>query len=368
MGEGEKMVSLRETLWPLQFIGATGFCRFLLQQSEMDLRMGLIVVAEDAWSAQSLAQVMLETFDSKNVKSWNKRHREKPLNFELGIHVFHKNDKEEEWTEFLSEQEFLPIVLVGGIVPDKLLGKGYILPLFNCIEEVLNFKNIYLQMQDEVITNPEHILYELQRIPSSKLWTRIEVEEKYYGIKKAILASAVIWAETLRNQNSEQRVLFWLEEFLASADEILTHIQDCEQECYVAESVGNCIVAYFENNGIQFSPLDTGNGDADILYDDEFYYVKEELLRIMCAPLLEFVSFAQLKHEMWKEGILICNGGETSGYTVKKSYFDQEKGRYCRKRFVKLKKQGIHTSSGLRLEDADFLNQYEEEYDESRDS
>ena len=64
-------------------------------------------------------------------------------------------------------------------------------------------------------------------------------------------------------------------------------------------------------------------------------------MKKMCLPLLETISFVQLKKEMQVEGMLVTDNVQ-GNYTVKIQLYDAETGLTRRLRFLRLQKNGFH--------------------------
>ena len=57
--------------------------------------------------------------------------------------------------------------------------------------------------------------------------------------------------------------------------------------------------------------------DKAILYDEEFYYFPERLIKEIAQPLMETMAIGELKKMLKDQGIIVCNG---QGYTIKKRF------------------------------------------------
>lgn len=119
MGGVGKMCEIVKEFGVLQFIEAFGFCRFLFQNNGYDLEKGLVLVTDDDCHAQQVIDAILTTVDSREMRHLSSK-VEKPFNYEIGLHLYRKYDKEQEILEFLVEKRFTPLVIVGGILPEFL--------------------------------------------------------------------------------------------------------------------------------------------------------------------------------------------------------------------------------------------------------
>ena len=115
----------------------------------------------------------------------------------------------------------------------------------------------------------------------------------------------------------------------------------------------NCTLKFIlQNNTPILESYDSkDNGARQCIYaDQDHYYVSEEFMKKMCLPLLETISFVQLKKEMQVEGMLVTDNVQ-GNYTVKIQLYDAETGLTRRLRFLKLQKMDFISDEGLLLED-----------------
>ena len=343
----------------LQMIEAMGFCRFLFRKYGYDIERGVILVVEDTWQAGEIADAFCEAGDAVLIK--RKRNEVvRPLNFQIGLHLYGKSDREDWITEFLIQKDFFPVVIVAGMVPEPLYGRGYIFRLDLTGVDIFEFSGMYQKMVTNVMENLEAFLYELKNLKTSKIFGRCYME-KYPRASQIVAATGITWRMVLRNQNAEETVEDWLEDYCSFLIKSLQAMDDFEGKSGVREAIGKCIIAYMERNNVQILSLDEfSSTNKAIFMDYEHYYFAEALLKEICTPLTDTISFLQLKSEMYAEGILECNEGSKQNYTIKVTCLDTVSKRYIRKRFLKLKRECLLTDSGMPLEDQLVLPNDEE--------
>lgn len=359
MGGGIEMCKVKEKYAVLQLIEAFGFCRFVFRKYGYDIERGVILVVEDTWQAGEIA----DAFCEKGAAVLIKRKRNKgaiPLNFQIGLHLYEKLDREDWITEFLIQKDFFPVVIVAGIVPEPLYGRGYIFRLDLTGADIFEFRGMYQKMVTNIMENLEAFMYELKNLKTSKIFRRC-LMEKYPRASQIVAATGITWRMVLRKQNSEETVEDWLEEYCSFLIKSLQAMDDFEGKSGVREAIRKCIIAYILRNNVQILRLDQfSSTNKAIFMDYEHYYFEEVLLKEICAPLTNTISFLQLKSEMYAEGILECNEGSKQNYTLKVTCLDTISKRYIRKRFLKLKRECLLTDSGMSLEDQLVLAKDEE--------
>ena len=349
----------------LQMIEALGFCRFVFRKYGYDIERGVILVVEDTWQAGEIADAFCEASDAVLIK--RKRNEVvRPLNFQIGLHLYGKLDGEDWITDFLMQKDFLPVVIVAGMVPEPLYERGYIFRLDLTGADIFEFGGMYRKMATSIMDNLETILYELKNIETSRIAKKYSQIEQSNAIRM-IIATGLIWKIVIRIKNDEETTDAWMAEYCYFLIKQLRHMDDFTGRYTVLEAVIRCIFTTVEANKMQILHInETTKTERAILADEEFYYFPEALLKEICTPLTDTISFLQLKSEMYADGILVCNDGHKKNYTVKVTCFDSVNKKYIRKRFLKLKKECLLTDSGMSLEDWTELK-YNEEVNENVD-
>ena len=141
MGGVGRMFEAMKDFAILQFIEVNSFCRFFFQNFGYDLERGIVIVTDDDRHAQEVADTILATVDSRNILHYSSK-TEKPFNFEIGLHLYRKYDKEEELINFLFAKDFVPLIIVGGLVPEFLTENAYIFRLKLTGKDIRDFKTL----------------------------------------------------------------------------------------------------------------------------------------------------------------------------------------------------------------------------------
>ena len=334
----------------LQMIEAMGFCRFVFRKFGYDIERGVILVVEDSWQAGEIVDAFCEACDAVLIK--RKRNKMvRPLNFQIGLHLYGKLDREDWVTEFLMRKDFFPVVVVIGMVPQTLYGSGYIFKMELTSHAIYEFGEMYQTMKSNILEHLDAFIYDLKNLNSSCI-AKQYYEEQHYHASWMILATGQAWKMVIREKNDEETTDAWLENYCGYLINELKSMDEFMGQYAVQEAVRNCIFEYVNKHKVVIIGLNEGLGvEKTIFTDENYYYFSESLLKEICSPLTNTISFLQLKSEMYVDGILECNDGHKQNYTVKVTCFDSENNRYIRKRFLKLKRACLLTDSGVSLED-----------------
>lgn len=335
----------------LQFIQAFGFCRFLFQNNDYDLEKGIVLVADDDRHAQEVADAILTTVDSREMRYFSSKVK-KPFNYEIGLHLYRKYDKEQELLEFLVEKEFTPIVIVGGILPEFMEENAYVFRISLKGSDVRRFEEMYKKMKMGVLSHLEHLKYEIKNLKSSKLFKHFDIDESYRRCFEIIALTGKAWELVIRESNDEEISERWVNDYCEASAIALRTMDDLCGICDVSEAVRKCVVTYILQNEVKLKDLHmlTDGSIETIWYDADYYYFTEPFLKKICKPLQNTVSFQQIKTELYEAGVLVCNNTKNRNFTVKKSCFDIQTGRESRMRFLRLVKYELLSDEGMELE------------------
>ena len=356
------MCKIKENSWVLYALAGAAFARFPLQYYGYELRTGFILIADSDSDARKLESDLLYLFNGVQITRWNSRAK-RPENFRMGIHRYKKKDTEDELETFLYEKKFLPVIVVGGVLPKILYEKGYVIKASFHKKELEEIDKNYELFCNYLMDHIEFVIREIQMLKTSKIMMEYS-RQKASAFVCYMLSVARLWWCFWRENGSEEASDQWVEKFMESVIEAEAEMSRFDGFYSVKTAVRDCVVRYVQQNKIPIVPINDGikKEEAYIGMDEDFYLIPEALLKMMCAPLLETVSFLQLKKEMELDGMLVTNN-IPGNYTVKKVLLDVNTGRTQRIRLLKLNKLDLTTDEALYLENlAEFYEETEEEY------
>lgn len=356
LGEGE-------VNWLSQMLYGGSFLRYILDDFNYGLDEGMILVADDeAQSRKFLQEYCRKTRgNGTEVVSWKKR-KKCPNNYCCGIMRLKTSTKEEELTDFLSEKDFLPVVISGGVLPDYLRCDRYIFRLGKEDVEAVSakdFESHIANFRAYVLDNVPEILRVLQELKTS---IPLEICDEMGGLKNLyqyFVAVGVIWKKYWRKTHSEREAEDFFKAYLAETFKRMDKIPDFASGEEIAESIASCVWEFMSmNDGVVLADVEAVGGVEfkalkemrAILFDTEYYYFPQELLLEMCKPILETVSNPEFKEKLKELGIIHCNAADK---TVKKTVTTVYGGTE-RIRFLWLHKEFLLSHDNLRLEDIYF--------------
>lgn len=346
-----------EINWTALTVFGSSFLRIPLIHYGYQLEDGLILVADDERMARRFVTGYCAGTNGNGV-CFQKTQKVQCLeNYQCGFLIMKKGLKEEKIVDFLFQRTFLPIFVVGGILPESLKVDRYIFRLKNeDVDEIYDKKTAskIRGFYTYIVENIAEVCSILEEMESSILLNEYEENEK---IAFSVFAGiGTIYGAYLRRNHSERQVKIFLEKYIKETKERLRHMEEFACGVEIPEMLSSLVWEYIEDNkGILVADIEEIDGriysalksESVILFDDKFYYFPPKLLIKICQPLLETASEPELKRRLRDEKIIYCNSAD---YTVKKGIINVYGGKE-RPRFLWVSKDAILSPDNLRLED-----------------
>lgn len=341
-----------------QAVSAMGIYRVPMEAAGYIFDKGYIFVVEDDYEVSQVREIILRIWQAQEVKS--KKDVEKICNYQIGIHCYQKYDSIREVSEFLQEKNFLPILLVAGVLPEELIDHGYAFHVTDGVEQISGMSEEYRRLT-ELVDLVEMLQYEVKNT-KNETSCKDMCDNKFEWIQKIFSATAEIWATIYKDEFADSEIADWKKSYCRELSRQLGQMEELYDIAEVEELVKCYIGEYLQRHSqIKFAyvknPICKGN--EIVLYDDEALYFPEKMLKEACEPIKQSISFLQLKRDMESSGMLICNATEKRNFTVKKSIFNSEEGEIIRVRFVKIAREKLRLPDGMDL--VDFQEMEEED-------
>ena len=342
--------------WLVESIAELAFIQMPIRFYGYGMEKGIILIADDDESALVIKAMLEAHLDAVEVK-FNSKKEKRPWNYQMGVHVYNKLDKTEKLLEFLAEQEFLPVLIVCGLIPEDMVGMGYAFRCMPTEEEFMEAGAGYKQFVDFAENNIESVKSIIHTVGTDTNWTKIEGYKyiNYAKIYKKIIAVFNVWSLIYKSAGASEEEIDKKAELLCSS--MTKEIKDMDRyegEYDVQDAVRECFVRQAKEGKFKINRLEGNGVNGEVrgcnLYDDDYYYVEDSTLRLICDPLLSTVSFVQLKNEMASAGMLECGGSDNRNFTKKKLIW-RSYGYPERVRMIWIKKEALMDDEGMLLED-----------------
>lgn len=341
----------------LFLICAMSEIRPILQTDGLVPHHGIVMLMEDQTDTDILTDFLFKT-GASICKTFNKPSK-KIANNEIGIHTYSLYDKEEKTMEFLEMESFLPIVITCGAIPDFLKNGSNIFPV-----EKGTLKNLRSHQMVKILDsfkayargNPHEIQKSLHFFKTSEIFFKHEMQMPLYLPLMAITDTFGDFYRCSHNESETEQMKI---RFRNSVIHFCNLSENYKDDWDILETIKKSILAYVDDSPqILIDEIDKIEGalseaiesDSAILYDTKYYYFPEKILRRACEPLLQTLSFPDIKLELKNSGFLYCNSTKTRNFTIKK-LLTNAYGHTFRVRFLKIKKDFFISEYSLGLEE-----------------
>lgn len=168
------------------------FLNILLQEYGRDLDSGIILIAENDRRAWQLEKMLIDNADAKSIPKL-KENIEKPFRYQMGIHVYKKSDKLDAVIDFLHRKNFLPIIIVGGIVPDGLSENAYMIKFDATDKAFKNISTSYQRFKRYILDNLRYVKNQLINLKVKNALNHYGINGEYEYFLYASMAVGKIW-------------------------------------------------------------------------------------------------------------------------------------------------------------------------------
>lgn len=345
----------------LMLISGLAFLRPLLQDSGFDTSEGLVLLFDTHKNAQYFLNECVRNVNAVEVGSLKKGVSVE--NYEAAFHILRCSADADLLVDFFHNKAFYPVLLSGGQIP-TYLDEPIVIRIFSApFDKVMrSFSRKFEMFAKYVAKNADTVVKKLKSLHVSKYLKHAAVENEEKRILQTFLAVGFVWNDFM---SSITLPLAFFDDFARQCLSMVKKSRDFFDHVDLEEEMSEVIFQYLEHhpevkifhaNEVTQAGLNAIEVSEAILFDDDFYYIPERLVKRICAPLLATKSVGVLKEELAKEGIIVCN---LDGYTVKKKYWTVD-GNSNRMRAIKFVKDMLITREGLALEELVFNKEEEE--------
>lgn len=278
-------------------------------------------------------------------------------NYLLGLHIYSRADKEEAVEKFLSEKEFLPVLVTYGVIPDFIKNCMEVVPLYGkrgtlgpeILEEFQFFR--YFAHQ-----NPDILQRELRLFLTSEIYQQSEEDS---ALNLALEATVAVFCCIYRNSHTERETEQRRTQLRRAILNFVNLATEFAEDFEIVDIVKKAVEKYLDETPDIFVCRcdDIGGEETEaikkseaILFDEHWYYIPEKILRQACEPMLAAVSFPFMKRKLCEAEILHSNDTANGNFTVKK-LITNVFGYTFRERFLKIQRTFFAPMGGLALEE-----------------
>ena len=334
-------------------LSALAHLRVPLQSAGCEIREGVTLYLPNSGDVEKILD-MLHKYGAVEEK---KRKGENPqyANDKMVVVTYQPYYKEERMRAFLACRNYLPVLVVGGIIPMQLYS-------FPNIVYVDTQKIIFHSTQEREKMYDNFINYTHTHTPDmmeilKNFTERYLRNDEESHLETALLNMANLFYTYVGDCCCEYDTR--KSDFILTKYRIRTMCRtmaDLEGGEAVLDLVRRALDTFITRHAeIQGGTLDRIEGKLReavvkkqaILFDDDFYYIPDGILREAIAEQKLGISLPAIKHALQLEGVLVCDGTKNN-FTVKKEIVTSY-GEVHRDRFLKIKREKYDKDAEISL-------------------
>jgi len=336
-----------------------GELNYIFHAKRFGLDKGIVLVLDEEVSKARFLKNLQDICGAVMVSAPKKSCENMVWNYQLAVCEYNKYEKWENLKAFLDIKKFVPIIVTNGIVPDVLKDLAHIIEISaeTCrYMETLEFRTEIDAMIKFVRANPDVVVRELDLLRTSEIFNKRNNDSPLFS---NLLAALSVYSAFYRSSHTDKETAAVKAKAECEIQKSVQRAEELAEECDYADAIRKVINHYFskkddfrifgvdEVDEIAIGQLRSGKA---IVYDHEFYYIPEVLLKRACGSLMTTVSHIQIKRTLRDEGILMCNRTEHTNFTIKKVFVNRD-GKSFRERVLKFDKEFFISREGLYLEE-----------------
>ncbi len=268
-------------------------------------------------------------------------------NYQMVVTIYDKNYRAEVVHDFMAQMTFMPAIITKGIIP----------------RELRSFKNVLvIEKMDSTLWETRKALFDeficyitddsvdlLGELKCARKYAERESPQWFSDVGRGLkVVSGVV-----RDFVNKKMGVFSNEKIHDSIMEryksLISAYYRPDVEIDMLESASRCLSDFLDRHkeilvGAIDQPevefWDACEDGKAIVFDAESYYLSDRILRDSMSEIIEFIPYLRLKQELKDIEALICNAGETDGFTIKK-VFRRSDGRMIRPRVLKFSRKRL---------------------------
>lgn len=323
------------------------FLRVILQEYGIGVDIGFILIADDIYQQRLFREAYCKGSCGNGIKTEVKSYKKFPgHNFCVGIATL-DSATIDQVNRFLGATEFFPVLVTANVLPSELREGYYLFKIKDRDITYMSDKNFATHVSELkafLINNIEQVCSVLEQIDTAADMDYCR-KVKHKELLKMFVAVSEVYRLYNRTEYSEHYEEMFRKVYIQESLRRIHKINEFAEGIDVSESVTEALFKSVDDGYLKIACyVDDVEADAyqqfgigtALIYDEEYYYFSEAGLRVICTPLLERMSWLELKKMMANKDII---EREDSGFTVKKTIYVE--GESKRPRVITVKKTSI---------------------------
>lgn len=276
----------------------------------------------------------------------------------LALYSIKRYDSIEYLENFLYQDNFQSVILSCDLIREDLLDIADTISLPFCdfhpdktwYEELNACKQHFRNTPEQLsvvfdLARTSDYFYQIIQDNPSMLVTRLTIVGEIY----------MYWYRTIHSESETQKKR---DELYSCLDELRYNNINATDESDLADTFINAFntyldsnkdISYSDCNKVEHQALYNLNEGQTILWDENYYFISQPLMKKICSPLLQNIAERQLLASLAREGIIEPYKNSTGNYTRKRTVTTA----YCpvRMSFYYLPKERIQTPHNISPEE-----------------
>ena len=310
-------------------IWTIGFLREIFEDYGVSCDSGFLLIVDDLYQERLFKNEFAKSSNGSVVRVELKKLKKGLLNnYCTGIATLGDDATKENVDRYLEEQGFFPVLITGTILPSEFREGYFVFKIqeadLACITTKV-FSEHLLEMKQFIVKNVKSICQALDLLDTSSDMV-YAAEVRYKNLFKLFLAVSEVYRLFWRNKYGENFEAEFRKYYIANALRYMKKIADFSDGTDISEILAEnafaCVDTGMLRAACQADEVDQEslcmlNAGNAVVYDEEFYYFSESGLHNLCRPLLEQMSWLELKQLMAEKGLI---DRVESGFTSKKTF------------------------------------------------
>lgn len=329
-----------------------------------DLLKGLCILIEDPDDADHLLYTLNNLKDIQIMKSPRIKHSNLP-NFKFALYSMQKNDSPDTLKDFLTTSRFLTAVIVSGAVPNHMPDTHIIVipksPVAHHDTELLNSE--ISAVKNFLRDNPYTMEEELEKFSTSVEYMEHPGMSPLYMQMHIAARMYQLWYRNCHceseTRNRYFNLLHSIENISKASENYIDNVElsDIFVELFLNYAEKHRELHFIHINAATDKACDLMRKNGNIIFhDDLYYYLTENIFKIISQPLLKSFQLTYIKENLRISGILCSNNCQNNNFTRKKILFT-ESGIDSRNRFLWLDKKFFESWDKLSPEERETTNE-----------
>lgn len=344
--------------WLPYILYSISFLRMLLWNGNLQINQGFILVFDSESQAREFCQSYCRNAGNGE-KVLLKTHLKNAYNNDCIVFASITKQKEEDMQEFLESANCFAVLMSGGVLTNAFREDHYLFRVNSRDVDYVGcsqFSEAVQKLKEYIINNVSVVQKVIEQVETSVAYASYKKKVQHKPLLKLLLAVGEVQRSYIRDvENENQADLFW-NTYVQESVRRICAIQDFADgleirqlltEAFFEQIDSGSILMIKPIHNIDMNVLNLMKNHKAIVFDEEYYYLTEEMLKNICSSMTGEYSWLELKHQMAESGVI---RKWDSGFTAKKSFVYE--GSSIRLRVMMIHKEIVFASGdGSSLED-----------------